>query len=757
MEADMSTGSIPDGAPPSGESLERPKQRARSLFEPIDSLRSIFRDSLNRSRELSSGLWGTIPHYLTFYLLVIVAGYAAWQAQTPVTIIASFQMPKADLPFSGDIVADTLQDALTSIQSGIAKDRHNPKPRPSELDMPDLRNIGMPDLRNMLVPHFNRIQVSPRFAVEVKGLSYEGIISVARAVVGTETTVSGDVIRNGEEFVLIARTADAGPWESISCPLTAEGLKRASRDLAEKILATQDPTYAGVALLEDGQVDRGLAELERARSLNPTEVGLKLNLCMGFAANRRYDDAIDCYQDALKMNPASPEVVSERLAQVYYLQGKLEVAIKRYEELAHKQGYRSALLGLAEALDDTGQHDGALKAYDEFLAAERRARNLAIALTNRGAALARAGKHDEAWAEYQKALRYAPGDTLILVNIGVELAQAGDLDGGIAHLQGVVDENANADSAPFAFLQLGRLLQQKSDWQRAADQFRRATELRPNYVEARLQLANALAHEDQPVEALSEYVKVAKLSGHKLDRTYSLVLGNQWLGNAMRDQGKYAAAASAYREAARLAPDYGVAHCELGLVLERRGHFREAIEEYRAALSAVKSKVFDSSEWLLLAHHRLGRALVRNGGTHRADGIVELRKAVDLDHQHLESHFCLGKALYDQGSFVDAGAEYKEAIEIAPKSAAAFNNLARALNRQGLVEQAALKSKIAVQLEPDNAAYHMNLARELDLQHLNQEAAAERQTVAKLKSAAITRIRSTGLPQGPTQPCQDLQ
>src|SRR5258706_3309098 len=101
----------------------------------------------------------------------------------------------------------------------------------------------MPDLRNMLVPHFNRIQVSPRFAVEVKGLSYEGIISVARAGAGTETTVSGALIRNGKEFVLIARTADAGPWEPISCPLTAEGLRRASRDFAEKILATQSPTH----------------------------------------------------------------------------------------------------------------------------------------------------------------------------------------------------------------------------------------------------------------------------------------------------------------------------------------------------------------------------------------------------------------------------------------------------------------------------------------------------------------------------------
>jgi tetratricopeptide (TPR) repeat protein len=613
--ADASSASTePDG----------PEQRARLRFSPIRFPGSWFRQALKHSRTFSSGAWKSLPAYLSFYLLLIVAGYAAWEAQTPVTIIAPFQLPKADLPFSGDIVADTLQDSLTSIHADIERESQDPGLRSSW--------VGLPDLRNMLIPKFGRVQVPPRFAVEVKGLSYEGIISVARAVIGTETTVSGDLILNGNELILIARTSDAGPWESVSSPISAAGLKRASRDLAEKILATKDPTLAGVALLKDGEVDKGLAVLERARSLNPTDVRLKLNLCKGFGANRRYQEAIECYEDVLTMNPSSAQEVSERLAQIYYLKGDREIAIQRYEEL-YKQGYRAALLGLAEALDDTGQHEGALKAYNEFLAVERRDRNLAIALVNRGTALSRVGKHDEALTEYRKALRYAPGDVLILANIGVELAQAGDLDAGIAQLQSVVDENANADSVPFAFLQLGILFQQKGDWRRAGDEFRRATELWPNYVEAHLRLAYALAHEGHRTEALSEYNRVARLSGYELDRRYSQVFANQWLGNALRDQGKYAAAASAYHEAIRLEPDYGMAHCELGFVLEKLGHTRQAIQEYRAALLAVKSKVFDPNKWIVLAHQRLEEALVSEGRARRAEAIVERRKAIELDRK----------------------------------------------------------------------------------------------------------------------------
>jgi tetratricopeptide (TPR) repeat protein len=341
-----------------------------------------------------------------------------------------FQLPKAGLPFSGDIIADALQDALTSIHTDIERERYDPRLRPTDMDLPDLREL--------IIPKFGRV-VPTRFAVEVKGLSYEGIISAARAVFHTETTISGDVILNGKEFIMIARTADDGPWESVSSPISAEGLKRASRDLAEKILVTREPTLAGAALLKDGQVEQALRVFHRATTLKPSDASVELNLCMGFEANRRYQDAITCYQGVLKMNPSSPQEVLELLAQAYYLQGDRDDAIKGFEDLAHKQGDRNALLGLGKALDDTGHHEDALKAYDEFLASESRNRNLAIAHVNRGVTLARLGKHDDALAEYQKALDYAPGDVLILVNIGVEMARAGDLDEGIAHLRNAVD------------------------------------------------------------------------------------------------------------------------------------------------------------------------------------------------------------------------------------------------------------------------------------------------------------------------------
>ena len=47
--------------------------------------------------------WRSAPLYIG---LIMMAGYAFWEARTPVTMITPFQLSKSDLPFNGEIVAD---------------------------------------------------------------------------------------------------------------------------------------------------------------------------------------------------------------------------------------------------------------------------------------------------------------------------------------------------------------------------------------------------------------------------------------------------------------------------------------------------------------------------------------------------------------------------------------------------------------------------------------------------------------------------
>ena len=64
--------------------------------------------------------WRSLPSYLPFYVLFVVVAYAAYNGWKYETVISSFQLPPVDkdkaLPFSGETVADMLQDAVRGIQ-----------------------------------------------------------------------------------------------------------------------------------------------------------------------------------------------------------------------------------------------------------------------------------------------------------------------------------------------------------------------------------------------------------------------------------------------------------------------------------------------------------------------------------------------------------------------------------------------------------------------------------------------------------------
>jgi tetratricopeptide (TPR) repeat protein len=594
---------------------------------PTDRIRETFWQSLMPARAMSASAWQLLKSYPLYFALLMMAAYAVWEARTPVTMIAPFQLPKSDLPFTGDIVADAVQDGLKSIRNEIDEEKQDAALRSSD--------TGLPDLRNILIPKFWRVQAPPRFTVEIKGVSYERLLSILRALMHTETLVSGDVIVTGSQFSLMARASDAGPWESASRPISAEGLKQASRDLAEQIVAAEDPTLAGVALLKDGQFEQGLAELSRAHSLNPTDARLKLNLCMGFAVNRRYPEAIDCYKQVLASR-SSPEV-REYLARAYYLNGDRKLATDLYQELSDKEGYRDALLGLGEALDDTGDHSGALSVYDKYLATEPQDRNRAIAHVKRSLALSHMHRHDEALNEYQEALKYAPRDVLILVHQGLELAESKDLDSGIAEIQSAVDANKKSDFLPFALLQLGALLQRKGDWRGAIDEYQMAAQLRPTYVEAHLKLARALVHEGKRAQAFDEYDKVARLSPSDLERGYSRMFANQWLANELRNLGNYTGAAAVYQAAVQVKPDDSAAHCQLALIFARQGHLSQAVREYGAALVPAKLQELNDSECLVIVDHLLTEALVSRRPGHAREAIAELRKIKQRNMLNMQS------------------------------------------------------------------------------------------------------------------------
>ena len=86
--------------------------------------------------------FGTLP----FILLGMLVLLALWDARKHVTTIAPFQVPKADLPFSGEMVSDALQDGLESMHNEIDVAKVGSSLESYETGMPDLRNIDFDTL-----------------------------------------------------------------------------------------------------------------------------------------------------------------------------------------------------------------------------------------------------------------------------------------------------------------------------------------------------------------------------------------------------------------------------------------------------------------------------------------------------------------------------------------------------------------------------------------------------------------------------------
>ncbi len=116
-----------------------------------------------------------------------------------------------------------------------------------------------------------------------------------------------------------------------------------------------------------------------------------------------------------------------------------------------------------------------------------------------------------------------------------------------------------------------------------------------------------------------------------------------------------------------------MAHNNLGLALQARGQWEQAIACYRTAIGLDPN--------FAAASNNLGTALQATGQGEQA--ITCYRTATALDPKNARAHYNLGTALQAKGQWELAIACYRMAIKINPMEAVAHCNLGQALSRQG--------------------------------------------------------------------------
>ena len=143
-------------------------------------------------------------------------------------------------------------------------------------------------------------------------------------------------------------------------------------------------------------------------------------------------------------------------------------------------------------------------------------------------------------------------------------------------------------------------------------------------------------------------------------------------GLTWRQSRMYADIITLYQTTIDKNPDCWLAHNNLGLILDKKGQSREAIEHFRQALSLKPD--YD------LAYNNLGLALVKMGRIQEA--IEHYKQALQLTPNYLEALNNLGVALIQAGRPQEAIENYMHALMINPDYVDTHNNLGRHLSKR---------------------------------------------------------------------------
>ncbi|MFT5129887.1 MAG: tetratricopeptide (TPR) repeat protein [Rhodothermales bacterium] len=185
------------------------------------------------------------------------------------------------------------------------------------------------------------------------------------------------------------------------------------------------------------------------------------------------------------------------------------------------------------------------------------------------------------------------------------------------------------------------------------------------------------------------------------------------LGLALQAKGEYDEAMTEYSEALKARPNHSVALNNMGFCLIESKRPGEAIQVLKASV-AKRPNYGD-------ALNNLATALSKTGQRQKALPII--RKAVALEPDRPDRHFNLGNTLLGLDQPQAAIAAFHKALELEPRMAQVYNNLAVANDRLGDRDAAAEAFRNSFRLEP-RVSTAMNLALLLALEKRYAEAIA---------------------------------
>jgi len=264
----------------------------------------------------------------------------------------------------------------------------------------------------------------------------------------------------------------------------------------------------GLSYYELYDLDEACVALEAALKATPGDTNALLYLGKAQLQKREYRAAQRTFEKLSELKPKDPEVLYD--LSLTHMKLMLE-NVNRLGEAA-PGSYLFSLL-LAQDAEARNDDESAIKNYREALALRGKGEVVGIHYAL-GSAYAKAGKYDEAAAEFKKELEINPNNSLALWKLG-ELGLRSDPQSVRGYLERAVTLNPDLPQAALAY---GRLLARMGETEKAVEQFQRVVRLAPEEDSVHYHLAKAYRLLGRVEQAQLETVRFQELAMKKSER-----------------------------------------------------------------------------------------------------------------------------------------------------------------------------------------------------------------------------------------------
>jgi tetratricopeptide (TPR) repeat protein len=548
-----------------------------------------------------------------------------------------------------------------------------------------------------------------------------------------------------------------------------------------------------IAMRDQGRalLDQSIVEYRKADSLKPGQVGVVMQLARALAAETQFPEAEKLYRSVIEKDktyqyaytelyrllmfqrrPADAEQVLKLgvqnnpkqfgyltlLARHYYIQKQREDMLGVLNQIkSHAREYEQAYFTVGDFYLRMGDPDSAVREYREGMSKDLKkdVKRKATYEKRIIEVLMRQGKRNEAAELNSQILKDDPDDNDARGLAATFMLDKGDVSRALSELQAVVTRSPDN---PVAQYNLGRAHAARAEWEQARQHFQKAIDLRPDYVLARLALAQLqITRGDFDAalkgaqEILLKYdrnnnnarlIASAALMGQKKFGDSHQLLDSMLkanpsspdvlfqLGVVNLAEDKYKEAEASFRSSYELNPAnsrglMGMVETEMA-----QNHPDQAMQllqteaakapnrmDFILALgnTAVRAGKYDQavsyfdkvSASLQKGSKAQGDIYLRIGETYRRKGdlsnsIVALQKAREILPENGTVLSTLALVLDAAGRWSEARQVYEVVIKLDPNNGVALNNLAFLLSEHGGdLDDALTKATRAKQLLPD--------------------------------------------------------